>query len=106
MPSQPLSTFSTSLPSPVCLPLNKFSYATVSSEHIAPIPWIHLSSKNGLFAIFETSPTQLENAQLEDRPKLKVLKDPEVMVFLYQDSLLLGHAYLLLRKISIFIFCP
>ncbi|KAK5050623.1 hypothetical protein LTR84_003905 [Exophiala bonariae] len=79
MPSQPLSTFSPPFPSPSCLPLNKFSYATVSSEHIAPIPWIHLSSKSGLFAIFEASPTQLENGQLENRQKLKVLRDPEVM---------------------------
>lgn len=83
MPSQSHSTFPPPLPSPACLPLTKFSYATVSNEHIVPIPWIHLSSKTGLFALFETSPTQLEDGQLEDRPKLKVLRDPEVMVFPY-----------------------
>lgn len=66
--------------SPLCLPLLKFSYATVSSESIAPIPWIHLSSKNSLFAVFETSPVQLENGCVEERQKFKVLRDPEVMV--------------------------
>ncbi|KEF52206.1 uncharacterized protein A1O9_11833 [Exophiala aquamarina CBS 119918] len=79
MPSQPLSTFSSSLPSSLCLPLTKFSYATVSNENIVPIPWIHLSSKNSLFALFDTSPTLLDNGQVEDRQKLKVLRDPEIM---------------------------
>jgi len=77
MSSQLLSTFSSSS---LCLPLTKFSYATVSNEHIVPIPWIHLSSKNSLFALFETSPTRLDNGQVEDRQKLKVLRDPEIMV--------------------------
>ncbi|KIW99174.1 uncharacterized protein Z519_00837 [Cladophialophora bantiana CBS 173.52] len=65
--------------SPLCLPLLKFSYATVSNESIAPIPWIHLSSKDALFAIFETSPIQLEDGRAEERQKFKVLQDPEVM---------------------------
>lgn len=73
--SQPLSQ-----PSPLCLPLLKFSYATVSDDNIVPIPWIHLSSKNALFAIFETSAVRLEDGRSEGRKKFKVLKDPEVMV--------------------------
>ncbi|EXJ53907.1 hypothetical protein A1O7_09243 [Cladophialophora yegresii CBS 114405] len=77
MPSQGSQPLSQS--SPLCLPLLKFSYATVSNDNIVPIPWIHLSSKNALFAIFETSPVQLEDGRTEDRQKFKVLKDPEVM---------------------------
>ncbi|KIX98410.1 uncharacterized protein Z520_05711 [Fonsecaea multimorphosa CBS 102226] len=77
MPSQGCQNLSQS--SPLCLPLLKFSYATVSNESIAPIPWIHLSSKDALFAIFETSPVQLEHGRIEERQKFKVLQDPEVM---------------------------
>ncbi|KAK4948679.1 hypothetical protein LTR10_012683 [Elasticomyces elasticus] len=65
--------------SPLCLPLSKFSYATVSNESIAPIPWLHISGKNRLFALFETSPTQMEGGRVEDRQKFKVLQDPEIM---------------------------
>ncbi len=78
MPSQGPQPLSQS--SPLCLPLLKFSYATVSNDNIVPIPWIHLSSKNALFAIFETSPAQLEDGRVEERQKFKVLKDPEIMV--------------------------
>ncbi|ETI19351.1 hypothetical protein G647_09183 [Cladophialophora carrionii CBS 160.54] len=77
MPSQGSQPLSQS--SPLCLPLVKFSYATVSNDNIVPIPWIHLSSKNALFAVFETSPVHLEDGRTEDRQKFKVLKDPEVM---------------------------
>lgn len=75
MPSQMLSQ------SPVCLPLSKFSYATVSAENVAPIPWIHISANNRLFAVFETSSVRVEDGCFEDRQKLKVLQDPEIMVF-------------------------
>ncbi|KAL2428537.1 hypothetical protein ABEF91_008803 [Exophiala dermatitidis] len=76
--------------SPLCLPLLKFSYATVSNESIAPIPWIHLSSKNSLFAVFETSPVQLENGYVGERQKFKVLRDPEVMEELDLNALSAG----------------
>ncbi|KAJ9613936.1 hypothetical protein H2200_002072 [Cladophialophora chaetospira] len=78
MPSQGPQPLSSQL-SPLCLPLLKFSYATVSNDNIVPIPWIHLSSKNALFAIFETSPVQLDDGRTEERQKFKVLKDPEIM---------------------------
>jgi hypothetical protein len=64
----------------MCLPLYKFSYATVSAESIAPIPWIHVSGKNRLFAVFETTLVQLDDGRVDGRQKLKVLQDPEVMV--------------------------
>lgn len=67
--------------SPLCLSLVKFSYATVSNDSVVPIPWIHLSSKNALFAIFETCSVQLGDGRTEERQRFKVLKDPEVMVF-------------------------
>ena len=75
MASQPLSQSSS-----LCLTLLKFSYATVSNDNVVPIPWIHLSSKNALFALFETSLVQLEDGCTAERRKFKVLKDPEVMV--------------------------
>ncbi|KIW14902.1 hypothetical protein PV08_07687 [Exophiala spinifera] len=65
--------------SPLCLPLFKFSYATVSAEGVAPIPWIHISGKNRLFAVFETISVQVEDGRFEDRQMFKVLQDPEVM---------------------------
>ncbi|OAP62051.1 hypothetical protein AYL99_04254 [Fonsecaea erecta] len=77
MPSQGSQSFSQS--SPLCLPLAKFSYATVSGEGVAPIPWLHIGNKKALFAIFETSPVQLEDGRIEQRQKFKVLQDPEVM---------------------------
>jgi hypothetical protein len=67
-------------PAPICLSLHKFSYATVSNESIAPIPWLHISTKNELFAVFETNCTQLGDGRVEQRQKFKVLRDPEVMV--------------------------
>ena len=79
MPSQGSQPLSQS--SPLCLALLKFSYATVSNDNVVPIPWIHLSSKNALFAIFETSSVQLEDGRTAERQKFKVLKDPEIMVF-------------------------
>ena len=65
---------------PVCLPLLKFSYATVSNESVMPIPWIHLSSKTGLFAIFESTESTLDDGQIRVRKKFKVTNDPEIMV--------------------------
>ncbi|EXJ91296.1 hypothetical protein A1O1_04406 [Capronia coronata CBS 617.96] len=87
MPSQGSQQLSSS---PLCLSLLKFSYATVSNESIAPIPWIHLSSKNSLFAVFETSPVQLEDGRVEERQRFKVLRDPEVMEELDLNALSAG----------------
>lgn len=67
---------------PVCLPLLKFSYATVPMDSVAPVPWTHLASKNNLFAMFETARTRGLDGQVEERKKFKVLRDPEVMVIL------------------------
>lgn len=91
MPSQGSQQLSSS---PLCLSLLKFSYATVFNESIAPIPWIHLSSKNSLFAVFETSPVQLDNGRVEERQRFKVLRDPEVMVYRQEDLLTLFCAVL------------
>ena len=72
--SQPLSA------GPVCLPLLKFSYATVPMDSVAPVPWTHISSKRNLFAVFETVRTRGLDGSVEERKKFKVLQDPEVMV--------------------------
>jgi hypothetical protein len=69
----------------ICLSLVKYSFATVSIESVAPVPWVHVSSKNNLFAIFETAKTRRLDGTIEERPKFKVLRDPEIMVtFLIQ----------------------
>jgi hypothetical protein len=47
-----------------------------------PVPWTHISSKNNLFAIFETSRARRIDGGVEERQKFKVLRDPEVMVIL------------------------
>jgi len=65
---------------PLSLPLLKFSYATVPNDSVAPIPWIHLSSKNSLYCVFDTISSQTENGVMEERQKFKVLQDREVMV--------------------------
>ena len=66
--------------SPVCLALLKFSYATVPMDSVAPVPWTHISSKQNLFALFETIRTRSLDGTIEERKKFKVLRDPEVMV--------------------------
>ncbi|KIX03728.1 uncharacterized protein Z518_07281 [Rhinocladiella mackenziei CBS 650.93] len=87
MPSQRSQNFSSS---PLCIPLSKFSYAALPNETIGPIPWIHLSSKHCLFAIFENSPTQLGDGRVEERQRFKVLQDPEVMEELDVNALSVG----------------
>lgn len=65
---------------PTCFPLAKFSHATVSGDLVKPIPWIHLSDKGHLHAVFEedSRPSQLDNAN--GNTQLKILADPEVLV--------------------------
>ena len=65
---------------PICLSLLKFSYATVPMDSVAPVPWVHISSKNNLFAIFEAARTRRIDGTVEERQKFKILRDPEVMV--------------------------
>lgn len=67
---------------PILLPLVKFSYAKgpMNVDSSAPVHWTHLTSKNNLFAIFQTTRSRNIDGSLEERTKLKVLQDPEVMV--------------------------
>lgn len=77
MSSQASQTLS---PSPLCLSLVKFSYATVPNESIVPVPWMHIPGKNNLFAVFEIYLAQCDDGRPVERQILKVLRDPEVMV--------------------------
>ena len=72
---------------PLCLPLVKYSYATVSSDNVAPIPWIHLSSKQNLVAVFDTLRLQSSQGQITEQSVLKVMKGPETMVPVLKESL-------------------
>ena len=65
---------------PLSLPLSKFSYATVAEDTIAPIPWIHLSTRGDLFAVFETIRVHHSSETIQEQSRFKVLKDPEMMV--------------------------
>lgn len=71
---------------PLCLPLAKFSYATVSDDKLRPIPWTHLSSKSHLFAVFETTRTQNSQGHITDQRIFKVMQDPNIMVALPMTS--------------------
>ena len=79
MPSE--SSQDSSQIGPLCLPLLKLSYATVSDGNISPIPWTHLSSKTDLWAIFDTVRMEDSQGQVSTQRLFKVIKEPEVMVF-------------------------
>jgi hypothetical protein len=63
------------------LPLAKVSFATcpIDTDISAPIPWTHLTGDN-LFAAFEDVTSTNLDGSSEDSKRLKVLRDPEVMV--------------------------
>ena len=65
---------------PLCLPLVKYSYATVSDNKPRPIPWTHLSSRSNLFAVFENMRFQNSQGQVTDQRVFKVMQDPNIMV--------------------------
>ncbi|KAL9621501.1 MAG: hypothetical protein Q9160_004031 [Pyrenula sp. 1 TL-2023] len=58
---------------PIVLPLVKYSYATVSSDHVAPLPWTHIS-ENKLFAVFATVRIQT-STELEEQQRFRVVND-------------------------------
>lgn len=62
------------------LSLSKFSYATVSEDTHAPIPWIHLSSNGSLFATFENGHVQNEFGQYKELRRFQVINGSETLV--------------------------
>ncbi len=62
------------------LSLSKFSYATVSEDTVAPIPWIHLSSKGNLDARFENVALPDQFGQIQEQRKFRVINGNEIMV--------------------------
>jgi hypothetical protein len=65
---------------PLCFPLLKLSYSTVSNDSISPIPWIHLSSKHNLLAVFEIIRSQDSRGQFAESRMFKIMRDPEIVV--------------------------
>lgn len=60
--------------------LSKFSYATTSQGYNGPIPWTHLMSDTGLFAVFEASSTQDTSQGSPSVNTFKVLHEPQILV--------------------------
>jgi hypothetical protein len=60
--------------------LVKFSHATVPLGSVAPVPWVHISSKRELFASFDTVTSRDSTGISEERRKFRILRDPEIMV--------------------------
>jgi hypothetical protein len=65
---------------PLSLSLSKFSYSTVPEDSNSPIPWIHLSSKGNLFAVFEKCRSWDQQGQLHDQSRFRVRNGAEIMV--------------------------
>lgn len=65
-------------PTQLTMPLMKFSAATTSHGYSGPIPWTHIISENGLFAMFEFSSSQ-NMSQATESARFKVVNDPEVL---------------------------
>ena len=65
---------------PISLSLSKFSYATVSEDSNAPIPWLHLSSKGNLFAVFQNGRTLDRLGHHQDQSRFRVVNGTEIMV--------------------------
>lgn len=59
----------------IVLPLAKYSYATVSADYTAPLPWTHIS-ENKLFAVFVTTRTQVA-AEIEDQQRFRIVRDSQ-----------------------------
>jgi hypothetical protein len=59
--------------------LTKFSAATTSHGYPGPIPWSHVISENGLFAMFEF-PSSQSISQTRESARFKIVNDPDVLV--------------------------
>lgn len=67
-------------PPPTCLPLHKFSHATVLQNSAGHLPWKHIVSQGDIFAVFETVRTLNADGTTKDSNRFKVLQDPNIMV--------------------------
>ena len=65
---------------PLCLQLVKYSYATVSTGHVAPIPWLHLSRQHNLVVVFDTLRAQSSQGDITESTTFKIMKEAEVLV--------------------------
>ena len=77
---QSQSSQDSSFSGPLSLSLSKFSHATVPEDSNAPIPWVHLSSRGNLFAVFEKCRSWNHQGQLHDQSNFRVTNGAEVMV--------------------------
>ncbi|KAK5946066.1 hypothetical protein PMZ80_000205 [Knufia obscura] len=73
-------------PTRVTMALTKFSAATTSNGYPGPIPWTHIISENGLFAMFEI-PSSQNMSQTSESARFKIINDPEVLEDINLDAL-------------------
>ena len=62
-------------PAPTVLPLAKYSYATVSAEHNAPLPWKHVSERD-MYAVFAMARAQT-SAGVEETQRFRIARDAQ-----------------------------
>ena len=65
---------------PLSLSLSKFSYSVVPEDSNAPIPWIHLTSKGNLLAVFQNCRTWDYLGHPQDQSRFKVSNGTQTMV--------------------------
>jgi hypothetical protein len=57
----------------------------VAEDSNAPIPWIHLSSKGNLFAVFEKCRTWDHQGQLHENSGFRVTNGADIMVWSFSE---------------------
>lgn len=66
---------------PSTLALAKFSYATTSTERVAPVNWTHIAGDTGLFVVFErVRICGVSTQNTSERRLLKVQKGLDTLV--------------------------
>jgi len=66
-------------PTRLTMALTKFSSATTSQGYPGPIPWTHIISETGLFAVFEF-PASQTMSQGSGSARFKIVSEPEILV--------------------------
>ena len=69
---------------PETFPLSKFSFATVSSESTAPLPWKHIPDNGALFAVFDTGRLHQSDGVIEEYSELKIVHGAERLVLMHR----------------------
>lgn len=73
-------------PTQLTMALTKFSSATTSQGYPGPIPWTHIISETGLFAVFEF-PVPQTMSQGSGSARFKIINEPEILEDINLDAL-------------------